>query len=222
MPKRRKPVMNKITTASFEITKDFYLLPTPAGAYYAVQDNGNEPARQFLLYLLSQTETSLFDASQLQRIDSDNETALRILYHMQSTGYVQAMDAPVSNLKGQLEEILPPLLVKVADSGKAILADEQGFYLSLCGFPHETAEELSALSANLHAVHDRHRKLLQNNVGINSSAWGIVDAAGNSDIGFWPLYFPRNRFSLILSGMPQFNCQEFTTLIACLAMRYST
>jgi hypothetical protein len=215
-------VMNRISTAGFEISTECYLLPTPAGAYYAVQANGSDPARHFLLYLLSQMETPLLGAEQLQVIDSDNDTALRVLYHMQNMGYVQALTVPVQNLKGQLEEILPPLLAQVADSGKAILADEQGFYLSLCGFSHETAEELSALSANLYAVHDRHRKLLQNNMGIKSSAWGIIDAAGNSGIGFWPLYFPRNRFSLILSGLPQFNSEAFTTLIACLAMRYNT
>lgn len=196
-------------------------MPTPAGAYYAVQSPDSDPVRKYLLFLLSQTATSLFDESQLQLIDNDADVALRILFHMQEMGYLQAMHEPVENLKGQLEEILPPLLARVADSGKAILADEQGFYLSLCGFPHEAAEELSALSASLYAVQDRHRKLLHNNLGFKSSAWGIIDAAGNSEIGFWPLYFPRNRFTLILSGMPQFNCQEFTTIISCLAMRYN-
>lgn len=210
-----------ITSARFVLDTAGCLAPTPAGAYYAVQAPADDPARRFLLGLLAQAQTGPLTPGQLAQVNNDTDVALQMFYHLQAMGYLQVLDAPEVGLSGPLEEILPPLLAKVADSGKAILADEQGFYLSLSGFPHEAAEELSALSANLFAMQERHRKLLQNNLGLASSAWGIIDAAGNSDLGFWPLFFPRNRFTLVLSGMPRFNCREFTTLIRCLAMRYS-
>ena len=101
-----------------------------------------------------------------------------------------------------------------------MLADRQGFYLGTAGFTHETAEELSALSADLASLHQRHSGLLANNLGIGSGAWGVIDAAGNSQVGFWPLYVGEQRFALVLAGVPRMNQQALVNLIWILNQRY--
>ena len=50
--------------------------------------------------------------------------------------------------------------------------------------------------------------------------WGMVNAAGCSEVGFWPLYFGDDYFILIVSGMPRFNQEAFTTLVWALGVRY--
>jgi hypothetical protein len=120
-----------------------------------------------------------------------------------------------------LEAILSGYLSKLSENGKALLADKQGFYLASHGFPHEVAEELSALSADIATVHDRRSGLLMNNMGLASHAWAVVDAFGNSQVGFWPLFIDKNRFVIAISGVPHFNQPEFVSLVWALTIRYA-
>ena len=117
--------------------------------------------------------------------------------------------------------MLPTLLSVLSGSNKALLADQQGFYLATYGFSHESAEELSALSADVASLYQRHSGLLKNNLGIDSSAWSIVDASGDSHMGCWPIFIGNQRFSLVLSGVPQMNQSAFTNLVWMLSKRYS-
>jgi hypothetical protein len=109
----------------------------------------------------------------------------------------------------------------MSESGKVLLADMQGFYLASHGFPHEVAEELSGLSAELATVHSRRSGVLMNNLGVANHSWGIIDVFGNSQIGFWPLFIGKNRFVLVISGVPHFNQPEFVDLIWALSIRYA-
>jgi hypothetical protein len=58
-------------------------------------------------------------------------------------------------------------------------------------------------------------------LGITSQSWAIVDAFGNSQIGFWPLFIGKNRFVLVISGVPHFNQPEMVDLVWALSVRYS-
>lgn len=173
------------------------------------------------MYLLSKKRTPLFDKKDLYLLHKDEKVAVQMLYRLQSMGFIETIEEPVDVIEGPLEEVLPSLLAALSSSNKAILADEQGFYLAMHGFVHETAEEVSALSASLYENYQRHKGLLKNNLSLGCSAFGIIDPAGNSEIGFWPLFFSRTRFSLIISDLPRFNCAEFTQIINYLAVRYN-
>ncbi|MEE9356956.1 hypothetical protein [Candidatus Vondammii sp. HM_W22] len=48
-----------------------------------------------------------------------------------------------------------------------------------------------------------------------------MDAAGNSQLGFWPLYFGEQRFVLALNGRPKFNQPAFRDMVWVLAQRYA-
>lgn len=204
--------------------RSLYLAPTPAGAYYCVAGNDNSAPRRFLKKLLVAEASPLLSAENLQQLmelDSDDE-ALEMLAHLQKLGWVQGLKNELEAPSGRLEELLPDLLSGLSVSGKALLADEEGFYIASSGFPHETAEELSGLSANIATLHDRYQGVLKNNLGEGSSAWGLIDAAGNAQVGFWPIFIGRYRFALVIGGVPRLNQPALTTLVWALNMRYGT
>ena len=143
--------------------QSLYLTPTPAGAYFSVSGTEDSPARQFLQRIMARDEGLQLNVDDLlthMPVDLE-EDALTMLTHMQKLGWVQGLEAPFEAPKGQLETILPDILSKLSVTGKALLADEQGFYISSSGFPHETAEELSGLSASLATLHERYQECLK-------------------------------------------------------------
>ena len=206
----------------YHLADNLYLAVTPAGAYYAVSESSVDPSRQLLRSLLSLQASPPLSLEGLREwFGSENdETSLELLHHAQNLGWVEGMETPVSAPAGALENIIPDLLPALSGSHKALLADSQGFYVSSQGFAHEAAEELSALSADIASLHERHHRLLKNNLGLASNAWALIDAAGNSQVGFWPLFVGDQRFVLVIGGLPQFNQPALTTLIWALSTRY--
>ncbi len=208
----------------YQIQENIYVLPSPAGAYYAVSRPEDEVPRRLLRCLLQQSTSPLLSVEGLRNwsgIDSD-DNAMELLSHIQSLGWIEGSDTAIAPPEGRLEDTLPELLSPLSGNGKVLLADEQGFYLCARGFAHETAEELSALSADLATLHERHAGLLKNNLGLRSNAWAVVDAAGNSEVGFWPMYVGDQRFVLVVGGMPRLNQPAFIQLIWALSIRYAT
>lgn len=211
-------------SGEYSLTEGLYLYPTPAGAYYAVSSLETDKPRQFLRKLLQQPQTQALNIENLQDLmnHDDQEKCLELLHHCQKLRWVEGLKQPLQCPSGALEDILPKLLSKITENGKVLLAEKQGFYLATHGFPHEVAEELSALSAEIATVHDRRAGLLINNMGIFSNAWSIVDVFGNSEVGFWPLFISNNRFVIAIYGIPHFNQPEFVSLIWALSIRYAS
>ena len=212
-----------MTMANYKLEDGLYLYPTPAGVYYAISTNNSDKSKQFLCELLQQQHTpalTLANLRQLIKMDSD-ESCLELLYHCQRLGWVQGLAQPLQVPQTPLEKILPGLLGKLSQSGKALLADNQGFYLASHGFPHEVSEELSALSAEIAVIYNRRSGVLIKNLGLASNAWAVIDASGSSKIGFWPIMIGSQRFHIVISGPPNFNQPEFVSLIWLLTIRYS-
>ncbi|MCF6218631.1 MAG: hypothetical protein L3J62_08585 [Gammaproteobacteria bacterium] len=208
--------------SELQLMTEYYVVPTPAGAYYAISSNHSDPARQLLFSLLSKPKSRYLTLEKLKKLSNiaDEQDALSLLHRSQKLGWLQGFDDKQHSPKGRLEEVAPPLLAALCGSGKALLADEEGFYLATHGFAHEAAEEISALSADLASLHQRHTGLLQNNLSMASSAWAVVNAGGDSELGFWPLYIGEQRFSLVISGLPTLNQPAFMQLIWFLSERY--
>ncbi len=209
--------------ANSQFPENQYLLPTPGGAFYSVADTAVNPPRRFLRHLLSHSRTPALNAESLARGcgEDDLDAFLAMLRRIQSMRWVQALDEPMQVLDEPLEDILPGLLSGLAENGKALLADQQGFYLGTSGFPHETAEELAALSADLMNLQQRHRGLLQGNLNLGSQAWGVVDAGGHTRLGIWPLHVGKHCFALVMTGTPHFNHPSFVHLVWTLMTRYA-
>ncbi|MDZ4151089.1 hypothetical protein [Methylicorpusculum sp.] len=207
----------------YTLNQGLYLYPTPAGAYATVSTKEADRARQFLRNLLLQRQTPELTGeilAQLMKLDEDAK-CLELLYHCQKLGWIQGLAEPLTYPDGAVEDIVPGFLGPLSEKGKVLLADQQGFYLATQGFPHEVAEELSALSAEIATVHERRSGLLLNNMGLGSHAWSVVDSFGNSQVGFWPLFIGNNRFVVAVSGIPHFNQPEFVSLVWALTIRYA-
>lgn len=203
------------------IAEGQYLYPTPGGAWYAVQGVVTEPARALLQQLLTAEVTPLLDASWLAHSTGlEAHEALELLRRLQSLGFIQGLPEERVFPAGALDELLAEGLRCLSDDGRAALADSQGLYVASAGFSHEAAEELAALSAELAVLGERHRGLLNHNLGLSGSGWGLVGAAGYSDIGFWPVYLGEQRFALIVQGQPQFNQPALIQLLWALGQRY--
>ncbi|NOS88247.1 MAG: hypothetical protein HOP34_06855 [Methylococcaceae bacterium] len=209
--------------SNYSLTDGLYLYPTPAGAYYAVSSEETDKPRQFLRNLLQQRRTPELNIDNLKRLMEQNDTTkcFELLHHCQKLRWIQGLSSQLESPNGALEDILPTYLSTMSENGKALLADKQGFYLASHGFPHEVAEELSALGADIATVHDRRSGLLRNNMALASHAWSVVDVFGNSLVGFWPLFIDKNRFVIAISGIPHFNQPEFVSLVWALSIRYS-
>jgi hypothetical protein len=207
----------------YSLTEGLYLYPTPAGAYYAASSVDKDKPRQFLKNILLQQQTPSLDLETLQALmgHDDEQKCLELLHHCQKLGWIQGVNPARDYPAGALENILPQLLSSISENGKVLLADQEGFYLVSSGFPHEVAEELSALSAEISTVHDRRSGLLLNNMGLASNAWAVVDVFGNSHVGFWPLFIGKNRFVIAISGIPHFNQPDFVSLVWALSIRYA-
>jgi hypothetical protein len=144
-----------------------------------------------------------------------------LLHHCYKMNWVQGLDKERSYPSDPLEDILPGLLMKMSESDKVLLVDDQGFYLAGHGFSHEAAEEMAVLSAELSIIYSRRTGVLMNSLGIASQSWALVDVFGNSQIGFWPFFIGINPFILIISGVPHFNQPEFVDLVWALFKRYA-
>jgi len=209
--------------SKYTLAESGFLYPTPAGAYHAVSSLESDRSQGLLRALFQCRESPLLTLENLQNLialDHDSHY-LELLHHCEKVGLLQNIETAQSFPDKPLEEILPGLLNKISVNGKVLLADDQGFYLASSGFPHEVAEELSALSVEIANVHQRRSGVLVNNLGITSQAWSIVNSAGNSQIGFWPLFIGHNRFLIVVSGVPHFNQPEFVSLVWALSIRYA-
>jgi len=209
--------------STYNLIDGLFLYPTPVGAYYAVSSTEEDKSRKFLKRLLLQSKTPALNIETLRDLmgEENEEKALELLHHCQNLGWVQGVKEIMEPPEGSLEKLLPHLLANISETGKVLLADDQGFYLACHGFPHEVAEELSALSAEIATVHQRRAGLLLNNMGLGSHAWAIVDAFGNSQTGFWPVFIGTTRFVIAISGIPHFNQPDFVKLIWALSIRYA-
>ena len=205
------------------LNAQLYLEPTPAGVFYAVSAKNDEPARRLLMGILGERTSPSSDMTRLALLSGlQQKEAVDLVYRLQELGWLSGMEEACSAPEGPLEAVLPGVLSQVSAEGKALLADDQGFYLSTSGIAHETAEALSAVSADLGSLYDRHQKLLSNNMGLREQAWTLANAAGNSRLGFWPLHIGAQRFVLVVQGRPTFNQPAFRDLVWVLALRYAT
>ena len=208
--------------ADYRLIENHYVLPTPGGAFHAVSQQEKDPMRGLLCALLRESSTPLLTQEALERWSGlSGEDALEALFHIQNQGWIEGFTDARATPPGALESILPELLPPLSGGGKALLADSHGFYVAAAGFTHEAAVELSALSADIASLDARHYNLTRNNLRLTANAWTLSDAAGNSHLGFWPLFIDEHRFVLVIQDVPQLNQSAFTSMVWALYTRYS-
>ena len=198
-----------------------YIAITPSGAYFATLNPTPDDARALLLQLLSTDFDLLYSLELVSELaDLDEVQAMGLFQQLLDRGFVALTESPPEIHRGPLEELLPDMLKQLSGTGKALLADDQGFCLSSTGFSAEQSETLSALAADLISLQERHKRLLNGEMGLAGDSWGIMNAAGQSQIGCWVVHIGHQRFCLVISDMPKLNQQAFAEILGCLARRY--
>lgn len=208
--------------ANLLLQTDLYPRITPAGAYYAVSDSKKNPSRSILYGILQQLKPEPINQESLMKwMGSDKaEDAVNMLYRLQRLEFVYGEDTPKEVSQEDLENRLPQMLHKLSDTGKALLADDNGLYFATSGFHHESSEEVAALAGEVARLSEQHALLIKNNLNINQNSWAICDPTGRSEMAFIPMYFGDNKIILVISGNPQLQNETFVELVQVLLRRY--
>ncbi len=199
-----------------------YILPTPAGAYFLAQDNTQSWQKNVLKNIFSSDKSLKLDINNLKEIfnTSDSENLKYKIEQCQKQHLIQVVDEEFLAPTGDFEQYLNDIICKFSNKEKALLCDSQGLCIANNGFPIEMQEEISVLSADIAIMHKRRAQNINKKLGLNSQAWSIVDASGNSCLGFWPLNINKEVFVLVLEGVPFFNQIAMVDLIWALYLRY--
>ncbi|MDO5686355.1 MAG: peptidase M23 [Neisseria sp.] len=207
---------------SLSLQTQLYPKITPAGAYYAVSGYQPNPSRALLHGILKmETPKAVNREALAQWTNTENyDTALNLLYRLQRLEFLYGEEAPTVVPQTDLENRLPTMLGKLSDTGKALLADDNGLYFATAGFHHESAEEVAALAGEVARLSEQHALLIKNNLNINQNSWAICDPSGRSEMAFFPLYFGDVKLILVVGGNPQLQNDDFVELIQVLYRRY--
>lgn len=206
----------------YRLTGQFYLLPTPKGAFQALTHPYRSLAQHFVINLLRSRISPLSKPEIISALmdGCDSKSVLKTMHEAQSAGWIQGFgevqqlpDLPVS-------QALRDILSTLSSSGQALLADHSGFPVASAGLSASHSQRLATLAAELAVIHNRHADYLAHSVAIDEPGWGIIDPFGASKIGVWVLYPGKNRFILLINDMPYLNRREFVTLAWILVHRY--
>ena len=199
-----------------------FLQPTPAGAYYAVANPEMNPERRLLLHLMAGPASQRGTVAALAAWSGQpsQQDALAVAYRAQERGWLEGFRQPQGPTPGQLEPIAARCLLALSSTGHGLLSDAQGFCVASQGFDDTSSEFLAAVSADIASMHQRHARYLANASGTSTGAWALVDMAGNSRVGFWPLFVGEHRFVLALGGLPILNHPALVEIVWALTIRY--
>jgi len=203
----------------YSLSESIFLTPTPRGAYYATASPEPEAARAVLQGLMSRDTTGPASPEDLQAWTGESDN-LALLYRMERINWVAGQAEGQTLAARNLEDDMPRYLAELSAEGRALLADTHGFPLAQAGFAHELSEELALFGAEIAGLQNKYSNMIRGSLRLASPALGLVDAAGNSQLGAWPLYVGSQQFMLIIEGMPMFDRPAFLQLVWGLCWRY--
>lgn len=208
---------------SYQLCGPYYARATPGGAYYAATTTSQDPGRNMMLHILRDGARVPLDGATLSRWFPDDapEVLAERLYRLQKLEFVEAQLTPQPPQDTRLEVLLPPWLSLLSESGRALLADDNGLCYANSGFAHETAEELSALGGDLIQLTHRHHRLLHNNLQLASQAWALTAPDGQAELSFHPILIGEQPFMLVIGDAPRLNSSALVDLIEALCRRYT-
>ena len=189
---------------------------TPAGAYFAVAAAEPHPLRSALLGLLAYPEA--WPAAPAEGAESEAATA-QLLDQLRQLDWASPVGKSEEGSTASLEQLLPALLAALSSDGCALLADQQGLQMAVAGFDESAAAGLAALSSEAIALGLRHQRLLRHRDNALPASWAMVDAAGHSQLGVWPIFVGSTWFALVIQGRPLFVQPAFVRLVRTLVRR---
>lgn len=203
-------------------TDSLYVSVTPAGCFYAIENTRMTSERRLLKQFLALPDAVLLSTLCDNSTGSPSLIDYDDLQQLESAGFVAVQPKQSHIPQGQLSTMLPRLLPELSQRGSVVLADaRQGLPVDFVGVSQDDAAEMSVMAAQFQEIADRRNKLVGGQLGFSSSAVAMVDPAGSSELGFWPLHIDSEIFTLAVLGIPRFNTLPFAQLIWALVVRYS-
>lgn len=199
-----------------------YLLPTPAGAFHlACQKRTDTPAATLFAKIFEKDTLAKLTLADMQAMmdlsDDEFVTQIEAIY---SLGWLEEQPDALQLPDGSLEQVLPQLLASLSSRGEALIADDHGFCLFQTGFSDDESDALAVMSADLAGIYSKY-KSVYGQAMLPTQAWSMVDAAGNSQLGVWPIRIgDKETFNLLIQGLPKLNHPNFVIIIWLLYSRY--
>lgn len=201
--------------STLQLHNDLFPKVMPAGAFYAVSSSSPSASRKLLANILrADVNAKLTEERLKQWAETDDiHTALSLLYRLQRLEFLYGEAKPSSQIVKVTSDLFEDILGQLSDSHRALLVDQDGFYLANVGFNHETAEEVANLASEATRLSEKNSLLIKNNLNIYNTAVGICDPAGQSELTFFPLYIRDTKNILVTAGLPLLNSEAFVTLV---------
>lgn len=204
-----------------EMNSGKYILPTAAGAFHlACQKREETPASVLFTKIFEKERLTELTPKDMQRIMGldDNEFVTQI-EAVQSMGWLEEYGEMLVLPEGSLEGILPQLMAPLSSEEEVLIADEHGFCLFYAGISNEDSEALAVMTADLSAIYSKYESVYGRGL-LPTQAWSMVDAAGNCQLGIWPIHVGKQTFNLLIKGQPKLNHPNFVIIVWLLYNRY--
>jgi hypothetical protein len=198
-----------------------YLVPTPAGAAFALASRLHDPRRNVLSGLLrgaASRPTPLALLTDLAAVP-DRKSLGVLLYKMQRDGWLSGDVEPLLLPDAPLNESLPLLLGKLSATGKAVLSDESGICFAFSGYSAEDAARLAAFSAGLRPMAIRYSGDQDGDAVIIRVSAQPGDSE-ESALSVFSLHIGKYTFILTLAGTAHAGSVAFVHMAGLLSRRY--
>jgi hypothetical protein len=199
-----------------------YLVPTAAGARFAVAAARQDARRTILLGLLRGAASRPVPLTRLAELAGmpDRKAVGGLLFKMQRAGWLSGDVEPMRLPRAPLAEALPALLAALAPCGRAVLAAHDGLCVAWTGFERTAADRLAAVSAGLFPIARNFEERHDAETGAPPASWTLCDTEREARLTIRPLYIGPRPFHLALAGGPDTDDDAFVQLIALLSRRY--
>jgi hypothetical protein len=199
-----------------------YLVPTPAGARYVLSGHETDPRRLVLSALLRGGSSRPMPLAMLAEVSglTDRKALGTILYQLQRDQWLTGDVEPLTVSREPLGEAVPPLLQALTDSGRGVLADENGLCYAYTGCAREEAGRLAAFSTGLFPLWRLYHELPATASPQETSAWALIDGRGKARLTVLPIFVGEHVLHMTLSGSVTLNKPAYVKLAALLLRRY--
>jgi len=200
-----------------------YLVPTPAGARFALGARESDPRRLVLGALLRGGSSRPMPLAMLAEISgvADRKALGAILYRLQRDNWLTGDIEPLTVAREPLGEAVPPLLQALSATGHGVLADDSGLCYAYSGYNREDADRLAAFSPGLYPLWRLYRELPENSSHPETSAWTLVTGQGVTQLTICPIFVGDQLLHLTLAGATRLDSPAFVKLAALLLRRYA-
>lgn len=144
----------RTTAASVRGAVRAFVIPTAAGAWYALSAGARDPRRAVLRHLLRDGARRAPSVEELCAWTgrADSREARVVLFQMQRAGWLIGDVAPLPERNEPPGDRLPALLEALSDRRQALLVDESGLCVAAAGMDEATAQRVAGLAQVLHGL----------------------------------------------------------------------